>query len=260
MANGSGGGGGGGGRGPRDRQPREPAREPARLGRCHAARVTRDQHQPRRQGGQGRPSVLVHRARGDRRRQRPRRPGLRQGQGGAPRHPEGHRGGPQEPVQGSARRLDDRPPRHRRDRCGPGVHEARRSRYRRHRRWRRPRHPRGGRHPRRAVQVAGLVQPHQRGPGHHRRAQGPAAARTRWPSCAASRPRSCSPVRSCRPTATASGPGSSPKGSRRWPTSRSPRSSRRSAPSPSTAARCGRWGCGASARRTRCPTVPRSAG
>ena len=63
-----------------------------------AARVAGDQHQPRRQGGQGRSSVLVHRARGDRRRRRPRRARLRQGQGGAARHPEGHRGGPQEPV------------------------------------------------------------------------------------------------------------------------------------------------------------------
>ena len=66
-------------------------RIPVCLGRRDAARVPRHQHQPRRQGREGWPPVLLHRPRGDRRRQRPRRPRLRQGQGGAPRHPEGHR-------------------------------------------------------------------------------------------------------------------------------------------------------------------------
>ncbi len=66
----------------------------------HAARVARHRHQPRRQGRQGWSPVLVHRARGDRRRQRPRRPRLRQGQGGAAGDPEGHRGGEEEPVRG----------------------------------------------------------------------------------------------------------------------------------------------------------------
>ena len=91
---------------PRPRRGRRRRRPRSRTGvlmatnveRCAAARVARHQHQPRRQGGQGRSSLLLHRARGDRRRRRPRRPRLRQGQGGAPRHPEGHRGGSQEPL------------------------------------------------------------------------------------------------------------------------------------------------------------------
>ena len=66
---------------------------PAAVDRRDAPRVAGHQHQPRGQGGEGRPPLLVHRARRDRRRRRPRRPRLRQGQGGAPRHPEGHRGG-----------------------------------------------------------------------------------------------------------------------------------------------------------------------
>ena len=48
--------------------------------------------------------------------------------------------------------------------AGAGPAEAGRPWYRRHRRWRRPRHPGGSRHPRRAGQVAGLVERHQRGP------------------------------------------------------------------------------------------------
>ena len=112
----------------------------------------------------------LHRPRRDRRRQRPGRPRLRQGQGSAPRHPEGHRGGAQEPLRG--RRSPGRPITHPiigRDGRRARAAQAGRSRYRRDRRRRRPRHPRRGRHPRRAVQVARLVQPHQRGPGHDRR-------------------------------------------------------------------------------------------
>ena len=63
-----------------------------------AARVARHQHQPCRQGRQGWPSLLLHRTRGDRRRQRPGRPRLRQGQGGAPGDPEGHRRSQAQPV------------------------------------------------------------------------------------------------------------------------------------------------------------------
>ena len=111
--------------------------------RRSAARVARHQHQPRRQGRQGRSSLLLHRPRGDRRRRRPRRPRLRQGQGGAPRHPEGHRGGPQEPLRRPARRLAPSPTpiigEHGRR---PGAAQAGRPRYRRHRRWRGPGHPR----------------------------------------------------------------------------------------------------------------------
>ena len=52
--------------------------------RCRSSRVARaqgarDRDQPRRQGRQGRPAVLVHRARRDRRRGRPRRGRLREG-------------------------------------------------------------------------------------------------------------------------------------------------------------------------------------
>ena len=72
-------------------------------------------------------------------------------------------------------RWEHHPSDHRRAGCGSGAVEARRSRYRRHRRWRRPGHPRGGRHQRRAVQVARIGQPDQRGPGHHQRPPGPQA-------------------------------------------------------------------------------------
>ena len=112
------------------------AEQPPQLGRRQPARVAGDQHQPRRQGRQGRPALQLHRARRHRRRQRSRRLGLRQGQGSAARHPEGHRRSAQEPLQRRAGRLDDHPsgdrPRGRRSRAD----EAGRSRYRRHRRWR----------------------------------------------------------------------------------------------------------------------------
>ena len=49
---------------PRDRQPPRAATQPPRLGRRHAARVARHQHQPRRQGREGRPALLLHRPRG----------------------------------------------------------------------------------------------------------------------------------------------------------------------------------------------------
>ena len=69
-----------------------------------------DQGQPRRQGRQGRPAVLVHRARwwsatatarSASATARPKRPAC---------GPKGHRGGEEEPVRGAARRLDDHPP------------------------------------------------------------------------------------------------------------------------------------------------------
>ena len=82
----------------------------------------------------------------------------------------------------AAGRIDHHAPGHRRARCRPRAAPARRSRYRRHRRWCRPPDPRRGRHPRRAVQVARLVQLHQRGPGHHRRAAEPASSRRDRPA------------------------------------------------------------------------------
>ena len=72
--------------------------------------------------------------------------------------------------------------------------------HRRHRRRRRPGHPRGGRRPRRAVQVAGLLEPHQRGPGHHRRPPGPASGPTRSPASAACRRTSSCPPACSTPT------------------------------------------------------------
>ena len=95
------------------------------------------------------------------------------------------------------------PPDHRRARAPAGSAQARRPRYRRHRRRRRPRHPRGGRHPRRALQVARLVQPHQRGPGHDRRPQGPQAPRRGRPPAGPRRPRSSCPRACSRPTTRA---------------------------------------------------------
>ena len=94
-----------------------------------AVRGSDHQGQPRGEGRPGWTAVLVHRAHGDRRRQRPRRPRLRQGQGGRARGAEGHRRGAQEPVRRAARRLDHRPPRDRRRRrraacCSSPPHPA----------------------------------------------------------------------------------------------------------------------------------------
>ena len=58
----------------------------------------RRRDQPRRQGRQGRPPLLVHRARRRRRRARDRRRRLRQGQRGPGRDPEGRRARQEEPV------------------------------------------------------------------------------------------------------------------------------------------------------------------
>ena len=61
-------------------------------GRCAESSGERDRHQPRGQGGQGRPALLVHGSRGrGRRRERGRRR-LRQGERSPVGHPEGHRG------------------------------------------------------------------------------------------------------------------------------------------------------------------------
>ena len=72
--------------------------------------------------------------------------------------------------------------------AGPRPAQAGRTRYRRHRRRRGPPHPRDGGHPRHPVQVAGLLQRHQRGARHHRRASRSCGDPTRWPRSGARRP------------------------------------------------------------------------
>ena len=74
----------------------------------------RDRDQPRRQGRQGRPALLVHRARRRRRREGRRRDRLRQGPRGPAGDPEGRRERPQEEPDPRAQvRPDDHPPDHR---------------------------------------------------------------------------------------------------------------------------------------------------
>ena len=70
----------------------------------------RRRDQPRRQGRQGRPALLVHGARRRRRREGRRRRRLRQGQRGPARDPEGRRAREEEPVPRAQARLDDHPP------------------------------------------------------------------------------------------------------------------------------------------------------
>ena len=88
---------------------------PARRPRAQGAR---GRDQPRRQGRQGRPAVLVHRAGRDRRRGRPRRRRLRQGPRGPARDLEGRRRREEEPVHRPEARHDDHP-RDRRPRSTP---------------------------------------------------------------------------------------------------------------------------------------------
>ena len=99
---------------PRCRRRRRCARSRiAALRGTHARRSARrasHRHQPSRQGRQGRPALLVHRARRGRRRQRQCRPRLRQGQGSPGRDPKGHGRGEEEPVRGPAGGLDDHAP------------------------------------------------------------------------------------------------------------------------------------------------------
>ena len=114
------------------RLPLPRTREGARRGRargrtrvlssCRSRRVARaegarDRDQPRRQGRQGRPAVLVHRARRDRRRGRPRRRRLREGARGSARDLEGRRRREEEPLHRAEARHDD----HARD---PGEFDA----------------------------------------------------------------------------------------------------------------------------------------
>ena len=96
-------------------RPREGARRRRARGRTEAsdgsrlpgdtrAQGARRRDQPRRQGRQGRPAVLVHGARRRRRRGRPRRRRLRQGARGSARDHEGRRGREEEPLHGAEAR------------------------------------------------------------------------------------------------------------------------------------------------------------
>ena len=136
-----------------------------------------DRDQPRRQGGQGRPALLLHRA-GRRRRRRGRgRDRLRQGPRGAAGDPEGRRGRPQEPDPRAQIRADDHPQDHRPLRRRPRRPAPGQPRYRRDRRRRRPRRARARRRPRRAHQEHRHAEPDQPGQGDDGRADPPAPAR-----------------------------------------------------------------------------------
>ena len=118
----------------------------------------------------------------------------------------------EEPLRGAARRLDDHPRDHRRARRGARAAEARGARYRCHRRWRGARDPRGRRHPRRAGEVARLVERDQRAARDDAGAARPAPSRRGRHACAASRPKRCR-RRACS-TRTASASAASTKSPR----------------------------------------------
>ena len=150
-----------------------------------------------------------------------------------------------------------------------GEHDAARvlveaggARYRCDRGRRGARDPRGGRHPRRAREVARIVERDQRGARDDAGAPCRCADPTTWRDCAASRPRKFRRRACSTRTASASGPSVRSRRSREslaLPVSRSRSFARRSASSRSSAARSARSASARSARRTCCPTGPKSA-
>ena len=179
----------------RPRRRRRRARRPGRPAAATGATATSqsdhvenvDRHQPRGQGGEGRPAVLV---------QRPGGGGRRQGQG-RHRHRQGQRGvarrSARRSTRPSARMVElprdrlDHPARGR----GParrraGAAQARRHRDRRHRRRPGARGARVRRHHRHPDQEPGLDQPAQHGARHDGRAEPAGVARARWRASAAS--------------------------------------------------------------------------
>ena len=137
----------------------------------------RRRDQPRRQGRQGRPALLVHGARRRRRRTRSRRHRLRQGQRGPARDPEGRRARQEGSLPRSAARQHDHPSDDRDLRRRTRAAEARRPRYRRDRgRW----SARGARargDPRHPLQEPRDAEPDQPRQGHRRRPTRAAQAR-----------------------------------------------------------------------------------
>ena len=145
------------------------------------AQGTGDRDQPRRQGRQGRPAVLVHGARRDRRRGRPGRRRLREGARGSARDLEGGRRREEEPVLRAEARHDDHARDPRRVRRRQGVPPSGERGHRRHRRRRRASRARARRDPRRPGQEPRHDEPDQHGEGHGRRPQAAAPARGRRP-------------------------------------------------------------------------------
>ena len=142
--------------------------------------------QPRSQGRQGRPALLVHGARRRRRRGRPGRHRLRQGQRGPGRHLQGGRGREEGHVQGAEAPQHRAARDARRVRRRPRAAEAREPRYRRDRRRRRARGAGARRHPRHPREVARHVEPDQPGARDRGGPARPAHAARGRASCAAS--------------------------------------------------------------------------
>ena len=137
----------------------------------------RGRDQPRRQGRQGRPALLVHGARRRRRRTRSRRRRLRQGQRGAAGDPEGRRAGQEGPLPRAQARQHDHPSDDRHLRRRARAAEAGLARYRRDRRRWRARGARARGHPRHPLQEPRHAEPDQPRQGDRRRPARPAHAR-----------------------------------------------------------------------------------
>ena len=131
------------------------------------------------------------------------------------------------------------------------------------RRWCRTRHPGRGRHPRRALQVARLGQPHQRRAVHRRRVNRCSVPTRSRPAAVSGRPVRAEGLarRLQRAPEVPCGPGAGGNGERRMTSPPSPvtRSSRRSAHEAQARGTLRAARLGKIAVRTRCPTVPRSA-